>query len=70
MYKAPVSEIAFALKHVAGLKAALDAGRLGDLSEDLVDAILAEAGRYATDVVAPLGPSATSRARALWMARW
>ncbi len=56
MYKAPVSEIAFALKHVAGLSAALDAGRLGDLSEDLVDAILEEAGRYATDVVAPLGP--------------
>jgi acyl-CoA dehydrogenase len=54
MYKAPVEEIAFTLKHVAGLAPALDAGRLGDLSDDLVDAILSEAGRFATDQVAPL----------------
>ena len=54
MYRAPVDEIAFTLKHVAGLKAAIDGGRLGDLSEDLVDAILAEAGRFATEEVAPL----------------
>jgi acyl-CoA dehydrogenase len=54
MYRAPVDEIAHTLKHVAGLGAALDAGRLGDLSEDLVDAILGEAGRFATDEVTPL----------------
>ena len=54
MYRAPVDEIAFTLKHVAGLKAELDAGRFGDLSEDLVDAILAEAGRFAGEEVAPL----------------
>ncbi|MEO5322028.1 acyl-CoA dehydrogenase [Mesorhizobium sp. CC13] len=54
MYRAPVEEIGFALKHVAGLKAALDAGRFGDLGEDLVDAILSEAGRFATEEVAPL----------------
>jgi len=54
MYRAPVEEIAFTLKHVAGLKAALDDGLLGDLSEDLVDAILAEAGRFAGEEVAPL----------------
>ncbi|MBB3314730.1 acyl-CoA dehydrogenase [Rhizobium sp. BK181] len=54
MYKAPVDEIAFTLKHVAGLGNALDAGLLGDLGEDLVDAILHEAGRFATDEVAPL----------------
>ncbi|MDP3898330.1 MAG: acyl-CoA dehydrogenase [Mesorhizobium sp.] len=54
MYRAPVEEIAFTLKHVAGLRAALDAGRFGDLSEDLVDAVLAEAGRFASDEVAPL----------------
>jgi acyl-CoA dehydrogenase len=53
MYRAPVSEIAFSLKHVAGLKEALDGERLGDLSEDLVDAILEEAGRFATDHLAP-----------------
>ncbi|PWK68185.1 acyl-CoA dehydrogenase [Aminobacter sp. AP02] len=54
MYRAPVEEIAFALKHVAGLKAALDAGTFGDLGEDLIDAILGEAGRFASEEVAPL----------------
>jgi acyl-CoA dehydrogenase len=54
MYKAPVEEIAFTLKHVAGLGSAIEAGLLGELGEDLVDAILHEAGRFATDKVAPL----------------
>lgn len=54
MYKAPVEEIAFTLKHVAGLRQAMDDGLLGDLGEDLVDAILSEAGRFATDEIAPL----------------
>lgn len=54
MYRAPVEEIAFTLKHVAGLQAAIEAGALGDLSDDLVDAILGEAGRFATEEVAPL----------------
>ena len=54
MYKAPVDEIAFTLKHVAGMAEALEKGRLGDLSDDLVDAILHEAGRFASDEVAPL----------------
>ena len=54
MYRAPVEEISFTLKHVVGLSRALRDGALGDLSEDLVDAILEEAGRFATDAVAPL----------------
>lgn len=54
MYKAPVEEIAFTLKHVAGLAQAIDDGLLGDLGEDLVDAILHEAGRFASDEIAPL----------------
>ena len=54
MYRAPVADIAFTLKHVAGLKPALDAGSFGELGEDLVDAVLEEAGRFATDEVAPL----------------
>ncbi|RUX97428.1 acyl-CoA dehydrogenase [Mesorhizobium sp. M7D.F.Ca.US.004.01.2.1] len=53
MYRAPVEDIAFTLKHVAGMKSALDAGRFGDLGEDLVDAVLGEAGRFATEEVAP-----------------
>ncbi len=54
MYRAPVENIAFTLKHVTGLNAALDSNRLGDLSEDLVDAILEEGGRFASEEVAPL----------------
>src|SRR4029079_15161537 len=54
MYRAPVSEIAFALKHVAGLGEALAAGAFPALTEDLVDAVLAEAGRFASDEMAPL----------------
>src|SRR5437016_5740777 len=53
-YRAPVGDIAFTLKHAAGLKRALDEGLYGDLTEDLVDAVLEEAGKFATDVIAPL----------------
>jgi acyl-CoA dehydrogenase len=54
MYRAPVDHIAFTLKQIAGLKSGLEAGLYGDLGEDLVDAILSEAGRFATEEVAPL----------------
>ena len=37
MYKAPVEEILFTLKQVAGLGDALAAGKFGDLTEDVVD---------------------------------
>jgi 3-(methylsulfanyl)propanoyl-CoA dehydrogenase len=53
-YRAPVSDIAFALNHGAGFKQALTEGIYGDLSEDVVDAVLAEAGKLATEVIAPL----------------
>jgi alkylation response protein AidB-like acyl-CoA dehydrogenase len=53
-YRAPVADIAFALKHAAGLKAALTEGLYGDLDEETVDSVLVEAGRFATDVIAPL----------------
>ncbi len=54
MYRAPVDEIGFTLNQVAGLGAALEAGLFGDLSQDLVDAVLAEAGRFASEEIAPL----------------
>ena len=53
-YRAPVEEIAHTLKIVAGLDDAIAQGRLGDLSDDLVDAILVEAGKFASTRVAPL----------------
>ncbi|MBV8823484.1 MAG: acyl-CoA dehydrogenase [Bradyrhizobiaceae bacterium] len=53
-YLAPVADIAFTLKHAGGFKRALEEGLYGDLTEDLVDAVLEEAGKFATDVIAPL----------------
>jgi len=53
-YRAPLADIAVALKHAAGLKAALAEGLYGDLDEDMVDQVLAEAGRFAGEVIAPL----------------
>ncbi len=53
-FAAPVADIAFTLKHAAGLTRAIDAGLYGDLTEDVVDAVLEEAGKFATDVIAPL----------------
>ncbi|MFL5062826.1 MAG: acyl-CoA dehydrogenase [Xanthobacteraceae bacterium] len=53
-YRAPVAEIAFTLKHAAGLERAIAEGLYGDLTEDVVDAVLEEAGRFATEVIAPL----------------
>ena len=53
-YRAPVGEIAFTLRHVAGLGDAMAAGAVGDLTDDLIDAVLTEAGRFATDKVTPL----------------
>jgi alkylation response protein AidB-like acyl-CoA dehydrogenase len=53
-YRAPVADIAFTLKHAAGLNDALTQGLYGDLDEATVDAVLEEAGKFATDVIAPL----------------
>jgi alkylation response protein AidB-like acyl-CoA dehydrogenase len=53
-YQAPLADIAFALKHGAEFGAALDDGLFGDLTIDLVDAVLTEAGRLASEVIAPL----------------
>jgi alkylation response protein AidB-like acyl-CoA dehydrogenase len=53
-YRAPVADIAFTLKQAAGLHRAIEEGLYGDLTEDVVDAVLEEAGRFASDVIAPL----------------
>jgi alkylation response protein AidB-like acyl-CoA dehydrogenase len=53
-YQAPVADIAFALRHAAGFTETLAQGLYGDLTDDLLDAVLSEAGRFASDVLAPL----------------
>jgi acyl-CoA dehydrogenase len=42
-YRAPVADIAFALKHAGGLKSALADGLYGDLDEETIDSVLEEA---------------------------
>ncbi len=58
MYQAPVDDILHTLKHVAGLADDLNQGRFDDLSDDLLEAILTEAGRFASERIAPLNPGA------------
>src|ERR671921_3041927 len=53
-YRAPVPDIVFTMRHVAGLDRAIADGVYGDLSADLAETILEEAGRFANDVLAPL----------------
>ena len=53
-YHAPLADMSFALKYGAALLPALEEGFFGDLTIDDVEAILAEAGRMAAEVIAPL----------------
>ncbi|MBB3018849.1 butyryl-CoA dehydrogenase [Microvirga lupini] len=53
-YRAPVPDILFTMRHVAGLDRAVADGVYGDLTPDLAETILEEAGRFANDVIAPL----------------
>ncbi len=52
-YRAPVADIAFALRHAARFAQARADG-IYDLDDDVLDAVLEEAGKFATDVIAPL----------------
>ncbi|MBD8553288.1 acyl-CoA dehydrogenase [Rhizobium sp. CFBP 8762] len=53
MYKAPVDDILFTLTAIAGFPSLLDQ-RFPDLDADTAAAILTEAGRFASDEIAPL----------------
>src|SRR3978361_769910 len=53
-YRAPVTDMLLALNHGAGLSAAVKAGHYGDFDADITAAVLEEAGRFASDVLAPL----------------
>jgi acyl-CoA dehydrogenase len=52
-YRAPVADIVFALRHAARFAAAREAG-VYDLDDETLSAVLEEAGKFATDVIAPL----------------
>ena len=53
MYRSPVEDILFSMRHVAGLEQALPE----DLDWDTVASVIGEAGRFATEVIAPLNRS-------------
>lgn len=53
-YRAPVAEILFCMRHVAGLDAALATAPQGDLTVGDVDTILGEAAKVADTLLAPL----------------
>jgi acyl-CoA dehydrogenase len=53
-YRAPVSDILFAMRHVAGLSAGQRSGLYADLEDDTASAILDEAAKFAEERLAPL----------------
>jgi butyryl-CoA dehydrogenase len=53
-YQAPISDIAFTLRHVADIDGLAREGLFPEATPDVVDAVLAEAGRFATEKIAPL----------------
>ncbi len=55
-YRAPLQDMRFVLDHLAGREEIAALPGLEDASADLVTAILAEAARFASEVLAPLNP--------------
>jgi len=53
-YRAPVSDYEFMLRHVVGFDDVAGTDRFAEASEDMVSAILSEAGRLCEEVMAPL----------------
>ena len=53
-YAAPLRDIHFAMTEIAGLDGVLNLPGMDDISDDLVDAVLNEAGRFAGEAVGPL----------------
>jgi acyl-CoA dehydrogenase len=53
-YRAPVADILFAMRHVAGLAAGQRSGLYADLDDDTAAAVLEEAARFAEERLAPL----------------
>ena len=56
VYSAPVADMRFVLNHVVGLPGVAALPAFEQATPDLVDAVLAEAGKLADEVIAPLNP--------------
>ncbi len=53
-YTAPVGDIAFTLYHMLGFTSEADSNPAPELDDETLIAILEEAGKFATDIIAPL----------------
>jgi acyl-CoA dehydrogenase len=53
-YRAPVEDILFAMRHVAGLEEGIEAGYFHDLADGMAEAVLEEAAKFAEERIAPL----------------
>ncbi|MGC2785155.1 MAG: acyl-CoA dehydrogenase family protein, partial [Roseiarcus sp.] len=53
-YRSPVNDVLFSLSAVADLQGLLSQGLMGDLDWEAVTSIITEAGRFATEEIAPL----------------
>ena len=59
-YRAPVRDMAFFLNEVAGLNALAGQGDFADLTPDLIEAVLEEGAKLASNVLAPLNKTGDS----------
>jgi acyl-CoA dehydrogenase len=53
-YRAPVDDILATMRHVAGLDALIAEGLAPELEGGVAEAVLDEAAKFASDVIAPL----------------
>jgi hypothetical protein len=64
-YVAPLKDMQFVLKHVVGLDQVNKLEGWEEVTDDLVDAVLEEAGKFASGVLSPLN-SVGDRTGAKW----
>ncbi len=53
-YRAPTTDMQFTMEHVVGLEDLVELDRFAHIERDLLNGILDEAGRFASEVIAPL----------------
>jgi acyl-CoA dehydrogenase len=53
-YRSPVADILYSLNHVAGLNEAIEEGIFGEFDAETAVSVIGEAGRFATERIAPL----------------
>ncbi|VAW00084.1 3-methylmercaptopropionyl-CoA dehydrogenase (DmdC), partial [hydrothermal vent metagenome] len=54
MYTPQIEDLKHTLNDIIGIQKLLESGVFGDLSQDLIEAILVEGGKFASEVIAPL----------------